>query len=40
VDIPFLAGDNRKIRRETGWEPKIPLARTLGDMLEYWRARV
>lgn len=40
VDIPFLAGDNRKIRRETGWEPKIPLARTLRDMLEYWRARV
>jgi GDP-4-dehydro-6-deoxy-D-mannose reductase len=40
VDIPFLAGDNRKIRRETGWEPKIPLARTLGDLLEYWRARV
>ncbi len=40
VDIPYLAGDNRKIREATGWTPAIPLARTLGDMLDYWRARV
>ncbi len=40
VDIPYLAGDNRKLREVTGWTPAIPLARTLGDMLDYWRARV
>jgi GDP-4-dehydro-6-deoxy-D-mannose reductase len=40
VDIPFLAGDNRKIQAETGWQAKIPLVRTLRDMLDYWRARV
>jgi len=40
VDIPFLAGDNRKIREATGWTPTIPLARTLADMVDYWRARV
>lgn len=40
VDIPHLAGDNGKLRLATGWEPRIPLARTLRDILEYWRARV
>lgn len=39
VDIPHLVGDNRKIRAETGWEPRIPLERTLADILDYWRVR-
>lgn len=39
TDIPFLVGNNRKIRRETSWEPKIPLEQTLKDLLEYWRKR-
>jgi GDP-4-dehydro-6-deoxy-D-mannose reductase len=39
VDIPHLVGDNRKIRSETGWEPRIPLERTLADILDYWRIR-
>lgn len=33
IDVPLLAGSNAKIRRETGWEPAIPLERTLGDLL-------
>jgi GDP-4-dehydro-6-deoxy-D-mannose reductase len=32
-----LAGDNRKLRAETGWEPKIPFEKTLDDLLHYWR---
>lgn len=40
VDIPRLVGDNRKIRRETSWEPQIPLDWSLHDVLEYWRVRV
>jgi len=40
VDIPCLMGDNRKIREEMGWEPRIPLERTLRDLLDGWRARV
>ncbi len=40
VEIPRLVGDNRKICRETSWEPQIPLDRSLHDLLEYWRARV
>jgi GDP-4-dehydro-6-deoxy-D-mannose reductase len=40
VDIPFLAGNNRKIREATGWAPAIPLKQTLSDMVDYWRTRV
>ncbi|MBN2408760.1 MAG: GDP-mannose 4,6-dehydratase [Candidatus Aminicenantes bacterium] len=39
VDIPCLVGDSRKIREQTGWEPRLPLERTLADLLDYWRAR-
>jgi GDP-4-dehydro-6-deoxy-D-mannose reductase len=38
VDIPFLVGDNRKIKKETTWEPRIPLETTLLELLDYWRA--
>lgn len=27
-----------KLRRETGWQPQIPLEQTLRDTLEYWRS--
>jgi len=40
TDVPYLAGSNRKIRERTGWLPRIPLGKTLGDLLEYWRANV
>jgi len=39
VDIPSLTGDNEKIRKDTGWEPRLPLGRTLRDLLEDRRAR-
>lgn len=40
VDNPVLRGDNGRLRTETGWEPEIPLERTLGDVLDDARARV
>jgi GDP-4-dehydro-6-deoxy-D-mannose reductase len=40
ADIPYLAGFNRKIRRETGWAPLIPLEATLRDLLQDWRERI
>ncbi|HET6773012.1 MAG TPA: GDP-mannose 4,6-dehydratase [Acidimicrobiales bacterium] len=40
VDIPVLVGDNTALRAATGWEPTIPLERTLTDVLEDWRARL
>ena len=40
VDIPVLVGDNRALRAATGWDPTIPLAQTLADVLADWRARL
>lgn len=39
ADIPYLAGSNKKISRETGWVPRLPLEITLRDLLEYWREK-
>jgi len=39
VDIPIIEADTKKIRECTGWEPKIPLDRTLTETLEYWRKK-
>jgi GDP-4-dehydro-6-deoxy-D-mannose reductase len=33
---PRLAGDNAKLRRHTGWAPKIPLEQTLDEMFDHW----
>jgi GDP-4-dehydro-6-deoxy-D-mannose reductase len=38
VDVPRLVGDPAKLRAETGWEPEIPLERTLEDVLTAMRA--
>lgn len=32
--------DSRKLRERTGWQPLIPLAQTLADVLQDWRERV
>ena len=36
-DHPLLCGDRRRIGADAGWAPRIPLDRTLRDMLEHWR---
>lgn len=38
-DIPITVGDSTKLRKLTGWEPKIPIDQTLEDTLEYWRIK-
>jgi len=40
ADVPVLVGDPSRLRDATGWEPRIPLERTLTDLLEDWRQRV
>jgi GDP-4-dehydro-6-deoxy-D-mannose reductase len=40
TDIPALRGDNRKLRELTGWEPSIPLEKSLRDLLEWCREEV
>ena len=37
VDVPELVCDNSKIKKVTGWEPKVPIEQTLRETLEYWR---
>jgi GDP-4-dehydro-6-deoxy-D-mannose reductase len=36
-DTPLLLGDPSRIRQATGWEPLVPIAQTLTDLLDYWR---
>ncbi len=36
-EVPITVGDNSKFKDLTGWEPKIPLEKTLEDTLEFWR---
>jgi GDP-4-dehydro-6-deoxy-D-mannose reductase len=39
-DIPLVLGDRSRVENEIGWEPSLPIERTLADLLTYWRARV
>ena len=39
-DVSLLLGDCSEFKRQTGWEPEIPLKKTLADTLEYWREMV
>jgi GDP-4-dehydro-6-deoxy-D-mannose reductase len=36
-DVEILIGDSSKFRADTGWEPRIPFAQTLSDLLAFWR---
>lgn len=40
TDLPILVGDATKARNDLGWQPLIPLERTILEMIEYNVARV
>jgi GDP-4-dehydro-6-deoxy-D-mannose reductase len=40
VELPVLRGSHDRLSAATGWEPAIPMATTLADLLADWRARV
>ena len=40
VDVPEFVADVTKIKKDTSWEPVIPLSASLSDTLAYWRANV
>jgi GDP-4-dehydro-6-deoxy-D-mannose reductase len=40
ADLAVLRGDSSRLHALTGWKPEIPLATTLGDLLDDWRQRV
>ncbi|MBX9626928.1 MAG: GDP-mannose 4,6-dehydratase [Gemmataceae bacterium] len=37
ADTAVTRADTRKLRAATGWSPRIPLDRTLADVLDHWR---
>lgn len=38
-DIPDAYGSYKKLHRDTGWEPTIPLKQTLAEVMNDWRER-
>jgi hypothetical protein len=40
VDIPLVLGSHARLTSDTGWQPEVPLARTLDDLTAYWREQV
>jgi GDP-4-dehydro-6-deoxy-D-mannose reductase len=39
-DAPLIAGSYARLHEATGWEPLIPLEKTLADVLAYWTAEI
>ena len=39
-DVPEVRGSAARLREATGWQPDIPLERTVADALEDWRERL
>ena len=35
-----VCGSYAKLFRDTGWEPQIPLKKTLRDILDYWDTKL
>lgn len=38
LDVPIVVGDGSKFKKQTGWTPKVPIEKTLENILNYWRA--
>lgn len=40
IDVPEVRCDYARFALATGWQPAIPIERTLRDVLDYWRERI
>jgi GDP-4-dehydro-6-deoxy-D-mannose reductase len=40
AEVAVLLGDHTRFTEATGWQPQIPLRRTLADLLDWWRDHV
>jgi GDP-4-dehydro-6-deoxy-D-mannose reductase len=39
-DVPLFVADSTRLREATGWEPTIPFARSLQNILDWWREQL
>jgi GDP-4-dehydro-6-deoxy-D-mannose reductase len=39
-DVPEVRGSAARLHEATGWQPEIPLERTVADAVEHWRDRL
>jgi GDP-4-dehydro-6-deoxy-D-mannose reductase len=39
-DNPVVVGTPERIEDEVGWRAELPIERTLGDLLDHWRAAI
>ena len=37
TDEPVIVGNSESLYAQTGWKPAIPIEKTLGDMINFWR---
>lgn len=40
IDIQVQIGDSTELKEMTGWQPKISIEQTMGDLLNYWRKKL
>ena len=40
IDADLQIPDTSKFRKHTGWIPEIPFAKTMEDLLSFWRQKV
>jgi GDP-mannose 4,6-dehydratase len=40
IDADLQIPNTEKFRQHTGWQPEIPYAKTMQDLLDYWRQRI
>lgn len=39
-EVMDIRGSHERLTQATGWQPELPLSRTLGDTLDWWRERL
>jgi GDP-4-dehydro-6-deoxy-D-mannose reductase len=39
-DVMEISGSYERLRRATGWQPKLPLEQTVRDTLDWWRTKL
>ena len=39
-DPPLVVGSSARLREQTGWRPRIPIADTVAAMVDWWRERL